>query len=86
MINRPDGWTEWEYKRAIAGGSPALAKSDDLVIYIVKKVGEYIDTPREVRKQRRAEVRPKEREAWSRRWFGMIPISMKLWMDGKRKK
>ncbi|WP_106766286.1 YqzE family protein [Paenibacillus faecalis] len=63
-----------------------MASSNDLIKYITERVVNYIDTPKEVRKQGR------RKEPWTVRWFGMIPFSMSLWKkdivskkDGKRK-
>jgi hypothetical protein len=59
-----------------------MAKRDDLILYITRQIAEYIDTPREVRKQRRQEGRGKSREPWAFRWFGMLPVSLRMWLDG----
>ncbi|WP_438448662.1 YqzE family protein [Gorillibacterium sp. sgz5001074] len=62
-----------------------MAKSDDLVKYITQQVVTYIDTPREVRRQMRQERRSKRREEpWSSRWFGLLPLSLKLIFGKKR--
>lgn len=61
-----------------------MAKSDDLVKYITQRVVTYIDTPQEVRKQKRQERLTKRREEpWSSRWFGMLPLAIKLWVGKK---
>ncbi|MFD1176690.1 YqzE family protein [Paenibacillus puldeungensis] len=64
----------------------AMAKGDELVKYITERVVDYVETPREIRRER-----TKEKEPWARRWFGMIPFSISLWVDDlplkrKRKK
>lgn len=41
----------------------------------------YMDTPKEVRRQER-----ETREHWQYRWFGMVPLAVKMWLDGLRKK
>lgn len=51
-----------------------MAKGDELVKYITERVVDYVETPREVRRER-----SKPREPWTRRWFGMIPFSLSLW-------
>lgn len=51
-----------------------MAKGDELVKYITERVVDYVETPREIRRER-----SKVKEPWSRRWFGMIPFSISLW-------
>lgn len=52
-----------------------MAKGDELVKYITERVVDYMETPKDVRRSR-----GKEKEPWSRRWFGMIPFSLgMLW-------
>lgn len=61
-----------------------MAKGDELVKYITEKVVDFVETPREVRRER-----SKPKEPWTRRWFGMIPFSVSLWagqLPVKRKK
>lgn len=61
-----------------------MAKSDDLVKYITQQVVTYMDTPREVRRRQRQDRRTKRREEpWSYRWFGMLPLSIRLWFGKK---
>lgn len=60
-----------------------MASGDELIKYITERVVHYIDTPKEARKRKQS------REAWSTRWFGMIPFSMSLWkedLSARRKK
>ncbi len=61
-----------------------MAKGDELVKYITERVVDYVETPREVRRER-----SKGREPWANRWFGMIPFSLSLWfgqLPRKRRK
>ncbi|GIO39449.1 hypothetical protein J41TS12_43100 [Paenibacillus antibioticophila] len=61
-----------------------MAKGDELVKYITERVVDYVETPREVRRER-----SRARESWGSRWFGMIPFSISLWVKQipvKRKK
>lgn len=51
------------------------SKGDELVKYITERVVDYVETPREIRKER-----SKAREPWTNRWFGMIPFSISLWV------
>lgn len=41
----------------------------------------YMETPKEVRKQTRASQR-EVREHWQYRWFGMLPLAIRMWMGG----
>lgn len=64
-----------------------MAKSEDLVKYITQQVVEYIDTPTDVRRQHRQERRTlRHSTPWSVRWFGMLPLSIRIWKDQRRKK
>lgn len=54
-----------------------MAKGDELVKYITERVVNYVETPKEIRKER---SRSKPKESWSNLWFGMIPFSVGLWM------
>ncbi|MEF2965412.1 YqzE family protein [Paenibacillus sp. M1] len=53
----------------------ATIKGDELVKYITERVVDYVETPREARRER-----SKGKEPWSSRWFGLIPISLSLWV------
>ncbi|SDC25760.1 YqzE-like protein [Paenibacillus sp. UNCCL117] len=55
-----------------------MGKSDELVKYVTERVVRYIDTPREVRRQVRA-GRKEAKEPWEVRWFGMLPLSIRMW-------
>jgi hypothetical protein len=41
--------------------------------YLTKLFVQYVETPKEERKQRKL-----PRETWSSRWFGTIPMSIRL--------
>lgn len=45
--------------------------SNDIVKYLTQEFVRYIDTPKENRKK-------KQKESWTSRWFGMIPMSFKV--------
>lgn len=45
----------------------------DYLKYLTKWLVEYMETPPEERKRRK-----NPRESWSTRWFGAIPMSIKL--------
>ncbi|WP_284640834.1 YqzE family protein [Paenibacillus silviterrae] len=55
-----------------------MAKSDELVKYVTQRVVQYIEMPKEVRKQVRATQR-EGREHWETRWFGMLPLALRMW-------
>lgn len=65
-----------------------MAKDDDLMKYITERVVAYMGIPKEERKRKRVERR--SRETWERRWFGMLPLAIGMWLRrlgrlGKRK-
>ncbi|MCI3920930.1 YqzE family protein [Paenibacillus sp. TRM 82003] len=60
-----------------------MAKAEDIVKYVTQKVVEYIDTPSDARKERR---RSKQREPWTTRWFGMIPMSISMLLGTHKRK
>jgi hypothetical protein len=41
--------------------------------YLTKRFVEYVETPGEVRRQRK-----ENREDWMTRWFGVIPVSIRM--------
>ncbi|MFY0543297.1 YqzE family protein [Brevibacillus sp. H7] len=45
----------------------------DYLKYLTKLFVQYMETPKEERKQRKL-----PREAWSSRWFGAIPMSIRM--------
>lgn len=55
-------------------------KSEEFVIYVAQQVVKYMETPKEVRRQARAE-RKETREHWKVRWFGMLPLAMRMWTE-----
>ncbi|CAM2949775.1 YqzE family protein [Paenibacillus sediminis] len=55
-------------------------KGDELLKYITEQVVTYIDTPKDIRREKRLQTR----ESWQYRWFGMIPFSIHLWVDRTR--
>ncbi|WP_138495571.1 YqzE family protein [Paenibacillus pinistramenti] len=52
-----------------------MAKGDELVRFITERVVDYVETPKEIRKERK---QVKTKEPWSSRWFGMIPASLSM--------
>jgi len=61
-------------------------KRDELIKYVAGQFVAYIDTPTEVRKQRRMDKQAARavRESWTTRWFGIAPLSLALWIRGWR--
>jgi hypothetical protein len=47
--------------------------SDDYVKFLTQKLVKYIDTPKNERKASRA-----IKQKWTYRWFGLIPMSLKM--------
>ncbi|AQR79565.1 YqzE family protein [Paenibacillus larvae] len=60
-------------------------KGDDLVKYITERVITYIDTPRELRKEKRKQQKA-QKEPWTTRWFGLLPLSISLWNRNRKDK
>jgi hypothetical protein len=60
-------------------------KSEDLIKYITEQVITYIETPAEIRKENRKSMRS-QKEAWSSKWFGMVPFAIQMWVSGRRNK
>lgn len=61
-----------------------MAKSDELVKYVTQQVVKYIETPKEVRKQVKA-GKKESRESWQYRWFGMLPLALRMWTEPLRR-
>ncbi|MBP1154825.1 MULTISPECIES: YqzE family protein [unclassified Paenibacillus] len=61
-----------------------MAKSDELVKYVTQQVVKYMETPKEVRKQVKAD-RKEGREPWQYRWFGMLPFALRMWAEPLRR-
>ncbi|MFD0695898.1 YqzE family protein [Paenibacillus sp. GCM10027628] len=57
-----------------------MAKSDELVKYITQQVITYIETPKDVRKQTKANMK-EQRESWQTRWFGMLPLATRMLIE-----
>lgn len=49
-------------------------KGEELLKYLTERVVTYMETPRGERKRQ-----SQSREQWSSRWFGMIPMSLRIW-------
>jgi hypothetical protein len=54
----------------------------DWITYMIQKMVWFMETP----KQDRKAIRSAKREPWSYRWFGMIPLSMRIAAKKVRKK
>ncbi|MBD0381005.1 YqzE family protein [Paenibacillus sedimenti] len=57
-----------------------MAKSDELVKFITQQVITYIETPKDVRKQAKANMK-EQRESWQTRWFGMLPLATRMLIE-----
>ncbi|RKD25529.1 hypothetical protein BEP19_00870 [Ammoniphilus oxalaticus] len=55
-------------------------KTNDIVKYMTEEFVRYIDTPKAERKKKGP------REQWSSRYFGMIPMALRLSIANKRAK
>lgn len=58
-----------------------MAKGDELVTYITQRIVRYIETPRDVRRSQK-----KTREPWMNKWFGMMPLALKMWIKSVRRR
>jgi len=64
-----------------------VASGNDLIRHITERVVRYIDTPREVRWEAKNTGKPKE--MWQYRWFGMLPVTVRVWkqsLEQRRKR
>jgi hypothetical protein len=66
-------------------GVNRVAKGDELVKYVTEQLLTYIEMPRDLRKQAKA-AQKEARESWQYRWFGMLPVAIRMWMEGLRLK
>ncbi|HJV46978.1 MAG TPA: YqzE family protein [Bacillota bacterium] len=55
-----------------------MSFSNDIVKYLTQEFVRYIDTPKNERKR-------KQKEQWSSRMFGMIPMSLRIFSNKVRK-
>ncbi|MBJ6364294.1 YqzE family protein [Paenibacillus sp. GCM10012307] len=62
-----------------------MANGTDWVKFMTERVVNYMETPREQRKQSRLEARSM-REPWLTRWFGLAPLGLKVWWQGHKKR
>jgi hypothetical protein len=60
-------------------------KTDDYIKYLTEKVVAYMDTPADVRKEKRS-LHKSTREPWVVRWFGMVPLSVLIWWNKRKRK
>lgn len=51
-----------------------LKSSEEFVKYLTERAVGYLSMPKAERKLKRYKV-----ESWSYRWFGLIPLAMRLW-------
>lgn len=80
--------TYWKEKgiAAVREGINGMAiKTDDYIKYLTEKVVAYMDTPRDVRKEKKVLLKS-TREPWPVRWFGMVPLSVHIWWEKRKRK
>lgn len=57
---------------------------NDLVKYMTEEFMKYIDMPKKEReklKQQRKEIKQANQPQISNKWFGLLPVSIKLWRN-----
>ncbi|MGI6127287.1 MAG: YqzE family protein [Planifilum sp.] len=52
----------------------------DWITYLLERLVWFMETPREERKKERNS----RKESWATRWFGLIPLSMKMAYDKQK--
>lgn len=57
--------------------------ANDYVKFVTEQIVKYIDTPKEVRVQRKAE-RKNAKTPFLTKWFGILPMSLSMLMKKKR--
>ena len=63
-------------------GVSMMAKADEYVKYLTEQFVNYMERPREERKQLRSSAKA-SREPWLTRWFGWGPVSLLIWWRGR---
>lgn len=53
-----------------------MASSNDLIKYFTEEIVRYLDTPKDDRKR-------KPKEPLANRWFGFLPLALKMWFKRK---
>jgi hypothetical protein len=66
-------------------GWSRLTDGDEWIKYITEKLLYYAETPKKVRRQKRA-IHRKVREPWQYRWFGMLPFAIGMWLKSLQHK
>ncbi len=54
--------------------------SNDYLKFLVSRMVSYLDLPPEVRR----EERRNRKQSWSYHWFGMLPFSLKLFINKQK--
>jgi hypothetical protein len=57
-------------------------KGAELVQYITEKMVNYMEMPKEERKQNR-KLRHRK-EPWLSRWFGVVPFALSMWLEQRK--
>ena len=61
---------------------------NDIVKYVTQELVKYVDMPkneREQYKQKRKETKQETQNQLSNKWFGMLPVSFKIWRNSHKK-
>ncbi|MGD7009412.1 YqzE family protein [Metabacillus sp. 84] len=59
--------------------------SNDYIKYVTQQVVKYMDTPKEQRQQEK-EIKKETRTPFWFKWFGVLPISIMLWVKKRKAK
>jgi len=63
-VFRPEGWR---------------LKPSEWLKWITEQFVLYLDTPRDIRRERRRQRR-RMQPPWSVRWFGLVPLGLSMWL------
>lgn len=59
-------------------------KTNDYVKFMTQQFVSYIDSPAEEKKQRKQEKK-EEKELFTSKWFGILPLALKMLVDKEKK-
>jgi hypothetical protein len=62
-----------------------LKSGEELIKYITEQTVEYIERPKAEKKQQRT-FRKDQKEPWSYKWFGMVPMAFHMWKQKRQSK
>ncbi|GGM31665.1 hypothetical protein GCM10011351_17320 [Paraliobacillus quinghaiensis] len=61
---------------------------NDIVKYITEEFVKYVDMPKSERiqyKQKKKETKQETQSQLSNKWFGMLPVSFKIWRNNHKR-